>query len=284
MTPDGLAMKELSLMPPRENSGNLARALDRLFQQPLAAFTAARNELAKTAGSESASVRALQKPSVPAWAVNQLYWRDRRLYDGLVRASDRLRAAHARAIGGRKIDLAALELQHQAAVKKAADAIRGILAQSGDPATPATMVAVIDTLQALPGGGTPGHLTRPLAPLGFGALGALMKGAASSKHLAEVVTFAPRKPKADEREEAQRHARVEAAKRLKQVDVQLARVHKTLAAHRATVQRAERAHAVLEDKLQKAAASLAAQRAEAARIDRERRTLEEERTRLKGAE
>lgn len=254
---------------------------DRLFQLPLGEFTAARNELAKTAGSEAASIRALQKPSVPAWAVNQLHWRERRVYDALVRASERLRAAHTRAIGGRKIDLAALELQHQAAVKKAADAIRSILAQSGDPATPATMAAVIDTLQALPGGGTPGHLTRPLAPLGFGALGALMKGAATPKTLAEVVTFAPPKPKADERAEAERQARVEAVKRLKHVDAELARVHKNLAAHRRAVQRAERAHAALEDQLQKASASLAAQRAEAAGIDRERRALEEERARLK---
>jgi hypothetical protein len=273
-------MKELSLMPERENSGNLTRALDRLYQLPLAEFTAARNELAKTS-ADAADVRALAKPSVPAWAVNQLYWRERRLYDALVRASDRLRAAHSRAIGGKKVDLAALELQHQAAVKKAAEAIRAILARSGDPATPATVAAVIDTLQALPGGGTPGHLSRPLAPLGFGALGALMKGAATPKTLAEVVTFAPPKPKADEREAAERLARVEAGKRLKQVDAALARVQKALAAQRTAVQRAEREHAALDDKLQKASASLAAQRADAARLDRDRRTLEEERARLK---
>jgi len=270
-------------MPERENSGPLARALDRLFQLPLAEFTAARNELAKTAGAGAAEVRALAKPSVPAWAVNQLYWRERRLYDGLVRASDRLRAAHTRAIGGQKVDLAALELQHQAAVKKAAEAIRAILARSGDPATPATMAAAIDTLQALPGGGTPGHLSRPLAPLGFGALGALMKGAATPKMLAEVVTFAPPKPKADEREAAERLARVEAGKRLKQVDAELARVQKALAAQRTAVQRAERAHAALDDQLQKASAALAAQRADAARLDRDRRGLEEERARLKDA-
>ncbi|HEX5069106.1 MAG TPA: hypothetical protein VFV78_02735 [Vicinamibacterales bacterium] len=268
-------------MAQREDTGKIVSGIDRLFQLPLSEFTAARNELAKSAGSEGGAIRAMQKPSVPAWAVNQLYWRERKSYDALVRASERLRAAHTKAIGGRKIDLAALELQHQAAVKKAADAIRSILAQSGDPATPATMMAVIDTLQALPGGGTPGHLTRPLAPLGFGALGALMKEAATPKTLAEVVTFAPAKPKADERAEAERRARAEDARRLKQVDVELARVQKALSAHRKAVQQAERAHAALEEQLQKAAATLAAQRADAARIDRDRRALEEERARLK---
>jgi hypothetical protein len=274
-------MKELSLMAERENSGKLAGELDRLYQVPLAEFTAARNELAKAAGADAAGIRALAKPSVPAWAVNQLYWRERRTYDALVRASERLRAAHTRAIGGKKIDLAALELQHQAGVKKAADAIRAILARSGDPATPATMAAVIDTLQALPGGGTPGHLSRPLAPLGFGALGALMKGAATPKTLAEVVTFAPPKPKADERAEAERQAKADAARRLKHVDAELARVQKALAAQRSVVQRAERAHAALDNQLHKAATALAAQRADAARLDRDRRTLEEERARLK---
>lgn len=268
-------------MAERENSGNLARELDHLYQLPLAEFTEARNELARTAGADAAEVRALPKPSVAAWAVNQLYWRERRTYDALVRASERLRAAHTRAIGGKKVDLAALELQHQAAVKKAADTIRAILSRAGDPATPATLAAVIDTLQALPGGGTPGHLSRPLAPLGFGALGALMKGAATPRTLAEVVTFAPPKPKADERAEAERQARVDAGKRLKQVDSELARVQKALASQRVAVQRAERAHAALDSQLQKASAQLAAQRAEAARMDRDRRTLEEERARLK---
>jgi hypothetical protein len=47
------------------------------------------------------------------------------------------------------------------------------------------------------------------------------------------------------------------------------------------VQRAERAHAELDEKLQKSSTLLAAQRAEAARIDRDRRALEEERARLK---
>jgi predicted RNase H-like nuclease (RuvC/YqgF family) len=277
-------MKELSLMPEREDRGNLARALDRLFQLPLAEFTAARNELAKAAGSGAADVRALQKPSAPAWAVNQLYWRERRVYETLVRASDRLRAAHTRAIGGKKTDLSVLELQHQAAVKAAANAIRTILSHAGDPATPATMAAVVDTLQALPGGGTPGHLNRPLAPLGFGALGALMKGAATPKTLAEVISFAPPKPKADERAEAERQARVEAGKRLKDVEAQLARVGKALAAQRAAVQRAERAHADLDQKLQRATASLSAERSEATRLDRDRRALEEERVRLKDAQ
>src|SRR5688500_5633651 len=58
--------------------------IDRLYQVPLAEFTAERNALAKRAGGQSAEIRALQKPTVPAWAVNQLYWKERRVYDELM--------------------------------------------------------------------------------------------------------------------------------------------------------------------------------------------------------
>ena len=48
-----------------------------LYQLPLADFTAARNALAKQAGARASEVKALQKPPVAAWAINQLYWQRR---------------------------------------------------------------------------------------------------------------------------------------------------------------------------------------------------------------
>ena len=58
--------------------------IDRLYQLPLDEFTAARNALAKKAGADGASIRSLTKPPVAAWAVNQVYWRDRSTYDALI--------------------------------------------------------------------------------------------------------------------------------------------------------------------------------------------------------
>jgi hypothetical protein len=165
------------------------RSIDALYQRPLGEFTSARNELAKAAGAKGAAIKALEKPSAAAWAVNQLYWRERRAYDKLIRASERVRAAHAQRLKGKAADLATVEAQHSAAVKDAAEHVRALLAGAGDPATPATMKSVVDTLQALPGGSEPGRLTKALAPIGFGAFGALMKGAVSSKALADVVTL-----------------------------------------------------------------------------------------------
>jgi hypothetical protein len=270
-------MKELSLMTGRGDD----KEIDALYQLPLGEFTAARNALAKAAGQGAGRViRTLEKPSVPAWAVNQLYWRDRRAWDKLIRAAERLRAGHAQALSGRTADIATLELQHKAAVKAAADSVRGVLARAGDPATPATMKAVVDTLQALPGGGPPGRLAMALAPLGFGALGALMKGRTTPRRLAEVVTFAPPRPKPDELAEQARRAKETAKKRLKELDAQASRVKKTLASARAAFDRAERARADLEDKLQASSAETARRRADVERAEREARAIEQERARL----
>jgi len=234
------------------------RDLDTLFQLPLGEFTDARNALARAGGKHGAAIKALEKPSAPAWAVNQLYWRQPRAYDKLVRASDRVRAAHAHTLRGRKVDLHTLELQHTAAVKEAAEHVRAILARAGDPATPATMKAVLDTLQALPGGGHPGRLSKALAPIGFGAFDALMKGGVSSKALAEVVTFAPPKPKPDEAAAAER-ADEAAAKRRRALDAQSKKLALALTAARA--------------KCERAAADVARLESESRALDREREDI-----------
>jgi hypothetical protein len=256
--------------------------LDHLYQLPLSEFTAARNELAKKAGAGGADIKALPKPSVPAWAVNQLYWTDRRTYDRLIKASERVRAGHAQSLKGKKADLAALELQHDAAVKQAADRVRDILARAGDPGTPATMKAVVDTLRSLPGG-EPGRLARTLAPMGFGALGALLKRGSGPRALAEIVTFAPpkpRPPRADEAAEAARRAEEAAGRRRKEIGVELKRLASALKTARAAFDRAARARADIEGRLEKAAAESDRHRADVARLERETRALESERARL----
>ena len=58
------------------------REIDELFDLPLDEFTAARNDLAKRLkrdGDEDAAeqVRSLPKPSIAAWAVNQLARREK---------------------------------------------------------------------------------------------------------------------------------------------------------------------------------------------------------------
>lgn len=164
--------------------------LDRLFMAPLKDFTATRNALASSAGTGGPAIRALEKPSAAAWAVNQVYWRYRRVYDKLVRASERIRAGHAQRLKGKRVDLAPLELAHRAAVKAAAAVARDVLLAADDAATSATMKAVQDTLEALPVDGPPGRLIRPPAPVGFDALGSLLQQAGVQTQSAAIVPFA----------------------------------------------------------------------------------------------
>ncbi len=165
------------------------RDLDRLYQLPLAEFTSARDDLAKHAGPDRAAIRALQKPNLPAWAVNQLYWRERRTYDALVAAAERLRAAQLAALEGRRADVPRAEAEHVGARKNALDRTRKILADAGERASAATLHALAETLDALPGPEPPGRLTKPLKPAGFDALAGLLGGGGRKATGAAVLPF-----------------------------------------------------------------------------------------------
>ena len=94
--------------------------VDRLYQLPLDQFISGRTDLAKRVGrSGGATVKALAKPSVLAWALNQLYWSKRDTFDRLVAAAARLRATQADALLGRRADLRAAGDTHRDAMREA---------------------------------------------------------------------------------------------------------------------------------------------------------------------
>lgn len=259
---------------------SLDRDIDTLYQLPLGEFTVARNALAKSLGAKGGAVKSLEKPSVSAWAINQLYWGERRVYDKLIRASERVRAGHAQLLNGKKVDLSTLEGQHGAAVKEGAEVVRALLAKAGDPATPATMKSVVDTLQALPGGSEPGRLTKALAPMGFGAFGALIHGGVSAKALADVVTFAPPKPKADELAEAARRATEAARARLRELEAHSKKLNASLGAARLKAEKAEATRVDAEARLHSAAADARRLAGDVSRLESEARAADQERARL----
>jgi hypothetical protein len=151
-----------------------ADPVDRLYQLPLAEFTAARNTLAKTAGAAGADIRSLAKPPVAAWAVNQVYWRRRAVYDELIAASQEVRQAHAAVLGGKAADPRSAGRRHEDAIDAALRAATDILRDDGQPVTDATRQAMATTLRALPAGDTaPGRLDRTLQPGGFEMLAGL---------------------------------------------------------------------------------------------------------------
>src|SRR5688572_20286859 len=87
--------------------------IDALFVLPLEQFTAARNGLAtrlKKAGrsNEAETVKALAKPPISAWAVNQLYFRHRPAFEKLMAAGKQLLEAQTAKLAGRQNDLRGL--------------------------------------------------------------------------------------------------------------------------------------------------------------------------------
>ena len=150
--------------------------VDRLYQLPLSEFVNARNALAKESGPDGAAIRSLQKPNLPAWAVNQLYWRRRDDYDDLIARAQDLRATHDVTLGGKRADLRGASRAHEEAVDAALKATLVLLAEDGQPVTEATKQAVATTLRGLPTDEPPGRLTRQLQPRGFDMLAGSLPG------------------------------------------------------------------------------------------------------------
>src|SRR5258705_3636981 len=75
-----------------------------LYLGPFAEFTTARNALAKRLRKEGnpreAEVKELKKPSLSAWAVDQLFAQEARAMAALVGAGERARAAQRKAVSG----------------------------------------------------------------------------------------------------------------------------------------------------------------------------------------
>ncbi len=158
--------------------------IDQLYQLSLDEFTAARNALAKESGS--AEIKKLEKPNLAAWTVNQLYWRRRQVYDEVVQAAERMRAAYKQMLAGKTADVRGAEEIHQEALRAAKQAARTILEESGHSNADALMMPVSETLDALPGEEPPGRLTKPLRRMGFNVLEGLPISAKAG----------PQKPKA----------------------------------------------------------------------------------------
>ena len=159
--------------------------IDALFQLPPAEFTAARNTLAgklKKAGKdeEADRVKALPKPSLPAWAVNQLYWRHRKAFDQLIEAGERFRIAQSAQLSGKNADLRGPLDARREALSELTRLAAAVLKQGGHNATPDLTRRVTITLEALatygahPGAPPAGRLTDDIDPPGFEALAALV--------------------------------------------------------------------------------------------------------------
>jgi hypothetical protein len=153
--------------------------VDELYALPLEEFTAVRNELVRQlqdAGDKGSAeeVRSLRKPTLAAWAVNQLARRHADELRELMDLRDRLSSGDASA-------LRAASSERRKLVASLTDHARELLEEAGHPSTPATLESVSKSLLA---GGTEaerelilaGRLTRELSPSGFEGLPGVAAG------------------------------------------------------------------------------------------------------------
>jgi hypothetical protein len=155
---------------------------DELFGLPPEEFVAARDELARRLRREGEAeaakrVKALRRPPLSAWAVNQLARGPEGGLGELLAAGERLRAAHQAALAGEgAAELRAAAKAEREAVAALVLAALELLREAGHPTTEATRDRVAATLHAaaaspeaaeLVGGG---RLTADLDPSGFGSV------------------------------------------------------------------------------------------------------------------
>lgn len=162
--------------------------VDELYQRPLAEFTSARNALSKTlSGDHKRIVASLPKPTVPLWAINQLYWKDPSTYKALIDASEKLRTAHRAVIGGKKVDLRKPDEVHRSALERAAAKTVSLLERAAGNVSEPVRTAIRRTLATLPGDEQAGRLTREPEPAGFSLFAGVKPHAAkvSPAHAAE---------------------------------------------------------------------------------------------------
>jgi hypothetical protein len=128
---------------------------DELYGLPLDRFIAERGQLAKSLRAEgrrdeAAAVASLRKPSVAAWAVNQLFRTQGTAVGELIDAGDGLRAAQSALLDGRGAgeDLRGAMQRERAAVDALMRSARGLLSSDGHELSPTVLERVGDTLHA----------------------------------------------------------------------------------------------------------------------------------------
>ncbi|CAN5541448.1 hypothetical protein BH20ACI3_BH20ACI3_33290 [soil metagenome] len=162
--------------------------VDGLFRLPLPEFTGARNTLAARLkksgrGDEAFLVKALVKPSISAWAVNQLYWNHRDAFDRLIASGERFHKAQASPLAGKLANLRGALDARREALTHLSDLATSLLRDAGHNPAPDTVHRITTTLEAMSvyasrsDAPRPGRLTHDVDPPGFDSLASLVPGA-----------------------------------------------------------------------------------------------------------
>ncbi len=250
--------------------GALDDAIDALYARPLAEFTAARDAVAAQlkkngARDDAVRVKALAKPAVSPWAVNQLHHHARARLDAFFAAVAQLREAQR--VGSAE-DFRAAQSARRDALQAVMNDAGTRLRENGHALTPATLQRIERTLEALAASGWPGgaagRLAEDLDTPGFDAFSGLPPAGppkpSEPKHPAADAKAAARERRAaQERAEAELGAAQEGLRQAKKASAQAA----------AASDRERQAQAQAQDELQRAAqrSRAATERAERAAFE-----------------
>jgi hypothetical protein len=231
----------------------LDEAIDRLYGVDLAEFVPERTRLAKelrAAGrrEEAEEVAKLRKPTVAAWAVNQLTRQQRRDVDLLLDAGHRLREAQAGVLRGND------KTGFERARATERDALRRLTHNADEllgGTTPATLQQISDTLRAAAVSEegreqlARGQFVAPIEPEGFGVLGGLAPATPVPRKEKKADTAAAKREARKAAQEALRVARA----RLRELEQKAIAAEKNAAAARADADEAAQAVEAAEREL-----------------------------------
>src|SRR4051794_40366894 len=193
--------------------------VDRLFELPPEEFTAARNALARRLKDEgnasaAADVKQLSKPSIAAWAINQLAREQQGAVKLLLESAARLKKAQENALkgGGTGDALRRAQADERKALRELTQQAQGILERSGRSAGTTVLDKISSTLRAAAvddAGRTAlkiGRLTGEVKPSGFDVFAGLELPAKAGRRSAPATDdeLADRRRKKDERESKRR--------------------------------------------------------------------------------
>lgn len=151
---------------------SIESAIDELYALPLDRFVAARAALSRTmSGADAKRVKALTKSTVVPWAVNQVYWHARSVYDEVLSRGSVLRRAQIAALEGGTADVRSAGASQRQAISKAVDAASRLAAKAGARPDADQLARMFEALSVVDSPPEPhGRFTKVIAPAGFEAL------------------------------------------------------------------------------------------------------------------
>ena len=240
--------------------------IDALFKLPLTEFIDARKTLAarlKKNGytDEAQRVKALAKPSISAWTVNQIYWNHRDEFDELISTGQRFRKAQA---SGKMINMREALDARREALAKLSELATEILKDAGHNPSLDVLRRITTTLEALSslssfsGDTTPGRLSEDVDPPGFDSFGSFTPSTPLKPAPVKAI------PKKDAAVSAKTHKETTAAVEAKQREDRQARINTA----KASLQDAKKTFSAAQ--AQKKSLEAAQKRAEAAAKEAEK--------------